>query len=124
MLLLKTYVDIRDNGAMKEPEVAKAAKKEWLDEEPDIIKSLLKSYEFTDNEEHYIKSAELQEWINGKNISMTLLGREINKYKKINKYVNVGTKVRKLDGKATNVWNGMTYRKDEDKDEDKKDEDI
>jgi len=107
MLLLKTYVDIRDNGAMKEPEVVKAAKKEWLDEEPDMIKSLLESYEFTDNKDDFIMSTELQDWVNGKNISITKLGREINKYADINKYENIKVIVKKVEGKCVRVWTGI-----------------
>ena len=107
MLLLKTYVDIRDNGEMNEPEVVKAAKKEWLDEEPDIMKSLLDSYELTDNKDDFIRSIDLQDWLNGKNISITKLGREINKYAISKKYENIGTKVKKVEGKPTNVWTGI-----------------
>lgn len=107
MLLLKTYVDVRDNGAMKEPESVKAAKKEWLDEEPDMIKSLLEYYEFTDNKDDFIMSTELQDWVNGKNISITKLGREINKYADLNKYENIKVIVKKIEGKCVRVWTGI-----------------
>jgi hypothetical protein len=81
------------------------------------IENLLKNYEITNNKEDFVLSTDLQEWVKDKGITtktgkiksnnITKLGRDINKYAEINKMTNVGTKVKKIAGKSTNVWIGI-----------------
>jgi hypothetical protein len=61
----------------------------------------------SNNKEDFVLSTDLQDWLKGKGVTITKLGRDINKYAEINKMANVSTTKKKLAGKSTNVWCGI-----------------
>jgi len=91
----------------EEPESVKNSKKEWFNlEEKNIVSQFWNDYELSADD--YVTSSEVVEWLKGKDskISITKFGREMNKYKDIHK-VEFGVKVKKINGKSANVWNGI-----------------
>ena len=87
--------------------------------EKNPLNILLRDYEITDNVTDYVKSSELKDWLDTKKlgISITRLGRELNKYAIINKLENLQAKVKKVAGKACNCWFGIKEREIEDEEE-------
>jgi len=72
-----------------------------------MIELFLKKYKLTKNEEDYIKSKEVIEWLNTnfKNITITKFSNEFKKYIKNKDFL---IKQKKIDGKNYHVW---TYLK-------------
>jgi hypothetical protein len=78
---------------------------------PDIFDEFMKVYELTNDEKDYILSSELVEWVKDKCITITKLGRDINKYSKNNNLNNILSKAKKINGKTSQVWTGIKLRK-------------
>ena len=76
--------------------------------EKNPLNILLRDYEITDNITDYVKSSELKDWLDTKKlgISITRLGRELNKYAIINKLENLHNGDKKIAGKKCVVWYG------------------
>ena len=102
-LFIHTYHNLTNS----EPDDVKNSKKEWITEIPSTVGSLLNDYEITNKEDDFIVSTDLQEWVKDKGITITKLGRDINKYAEINKMTNVGSKKKKIAGKSVNIWCGI-----------------
>ena len=76
-----------------------------------IIKDFLNYFELSDNINDYVLSREIQDWLQEKNIgiSMKKFGMEINKYIIINNLKNVRNYVKSINGKSKQVWFGIKY---------------
>ena len=63
MLFIKTYLEFNQNGAVA-PAI-RAAKENWIGiaESISFVGQFLFNFEITDQEEDFIKSAEISEWI-------------------------------------------------------------
>jgi len=87
------------------------AKKDWIGDEIGCLPVFQEDYEITDDENDYVLSKEIQEWINEKNIgiSMKKFGMEMKKYIIINNLKNVKNDVKKVCGICKNVWTGIKY---------------
>lgn len=109
-LLIKQYIQY-NNMKIKpdEPEEVKDAKREWIEPENNIVESLLNDFEITNNPEDYIKSQDLQDWINSNNkgISIKRLAIDLKKYITKKKLDNVVNKVKKIGGKSNICWFGI-----------------
>jgi hypothetical protein len=93
-----------------EPKAVMDAKNSYVGEEKsDVIKKFMIDYEITNNEEDYTTSEDIKYWIqnNDLKISSTSFGLQMNKYVKINRLVNVLSKVKKVNGKSKQVWVGI-----------------
>jgi hypothetical protein len=105
--LLDAYQRFMKQGALPVPEKSRQSRKEWIDAEPNLMESFKQSFEFTDNVLDWVQSSELSEWVKNKGVTMTKLGRDINKYAEKKKFENVSAIRKKIDGKATQVWRGI-----------------
>jgi hypothetical protein len=118
-LLIRSHADFVDNNRVEiEPAEVANAKAEWIEQDKSPITTFLKDYDITNNAEDFIKSKDIQEWIEAKSlgISITKFGMEMKKYAAINKLNNVETKKKKINGKTENCWFGISYNNDEDDD--------
>jgi phage/plasmid-associated DNA primase len=114
-LLLRSHADFIDNDKVEiEPAEVINSKKEWIEQDKTPITTFLKDYNITDDVTDFIKSKEIQDWIDEKKlgISMTKFGMELNKYVVIHKLENVVRKIKKIGGKATQTWIGISPKKD------------
>lgn len=121
-ILLNAHLNYIDNGKKEnEPEGVKNSKKNLIESTTDKnpLNILLRDYEITDNDKDYVKSSELQEWLDSKKlgISITRLGRELNKYAIINKLENLKSKDKKIGGKTNKIWIGIKEKEVEDEEE-------
>jgi hypothetical protein len=109
-LLMDAYKSIRVIGRV-EPISVTRSKEEWFNISKDCtIQELMNDFEITNNPDDFIKSSDLQEWLDGKkmNISMKKLGLEFNKYCSIQQHNNCSTSnVKKINGKTHRVWSGI-----------------
>ena len=118
-LLLKYHADYMDGGKQEvEPLGVKNSKKEWIESTIDKnpVVNFLKDYEITNVETDYVKSKDIQEWIekNSLGISITKFGRELNKYATLNKLENLQYKDKKIKEKTSRVWIGVKQRESDD----------
>ena len=105
--LLNAYQEFLTRGKLPIPEKCKQSRKEWIDAEPNIIDAFKQTFEFTNSTDDFVLSKDIVEWIKDKGITMTKLGRDLNKYAETNKFENVKMKVKKIEGKACNCWIGI-----------------
>lgn len=109
-LLIKEYLEFSDNGFIEnEPIEAIMSKQDWIKEEKSFVTTFMKDFDFTNDENDYIVSEDLQKWLEEKKlgISMTKFGIELNKYCKINNLENIYSKPKKVKGKVKQVWYGI-----------------
>jgi hypothetical protein len=121
-ILLKAHCDYLDNEKKEnEPEGVKNSKKDLIETTTDKnpLNVLLRDYEITNNDKDSVKSSELQDWLDAKKlgISITRLGRELNKYATINKLENLKHKDKKVAGKTSKYWFGIKEKEIEDEEE-------
>jgi phage/plasmid-associated DNA primase len=85
------------------------AKKEWINEDKGIVETFKRDFEITNNENDFVTSNNIEEWINSKKlgISMKKFGMEMKKYITIHKLDNVENKVKKINGKGVQAWFGI-----------------
>ena len=114
-LLFNSYKNYLENGE-NEPDEIKQMKDEIIGVEDSAINILLEDYEITNDENDYIESNILKEWLKSKNVSKTItkFGLELNKYCKIKKLENVISKVKKIKGKPVRCWIGIRELKETD----------
>ena len=111
MVLMRAYKTFMDGGRIEyDPPFVKKALVSTFGKIEDYVTKLQTDFQITDSEFDFVESADLQEWIkrNKLNISMTKLGRDINKYVALNKYKNVTNKQIRIEGRGLKqVWVGI-----------------
>lgn len=115
-LLFKAYLAFHEGGRVEyEPDGIQQAKKDVLGTDINIIDSFKNNFEITNNPEDFIRSGDIQEWLNHekKGISIAKFGLEMNRYCKINKLEIVKSHVKKIQGKNVRVWLGIKEYIDE-----------
>jgi hypothetical protein len=122
MMLLYAHATYTENGKVDyEPEGVRNSKKDLVENVMDNnpVITLLRDYEITNDETDYITSASLQQWLDDKKmrISMTKLGRDLNRHASINKLTNCQASIKKIKGKTVRVWCGIKLIKEEDEEE-------
>ena len=116
LLLLKAYKKfIKNNRVENEPEGIKKAFVNTFGVVEEYVDTFKNCFEFTDNIKNYVESSVIIEWIknNKLNISMTKMGRDINKYCKQNNLTNVVSKLKKVGPKSKQVWIGIRMIEEE-----------
>jgi len=108
-VLFKSYENYLINGEMDEPEGLSIAKEEHVEDNESIIDVFRENYEITGDDQDYLESGKLKEWIKESNakISVKKLTLEIKKYCKKNEITGCETKVKKIEGKNKRVWVGI-----------------
>jgi hypothetical protein len=107
-LLINLYNEFQNNNRIEiEPEEVKKCKNEITGGNKSIIELFLNDYEITNNEDDFIKSNDIEEWLKPLKISITKFGMEMNKYININQIKNVYSKDKKINGKTKKVWIGI-----------------
>lgn len=89
------------------PQAVINSKKDWGIETTDIINVFLQDFTITNNEDDFIESKDIVEWLKGKDITITKFGREMNKYCLKNKLDLVKSKNKKISGKSSTCWVGI-----------------
>lgn len=116
-IFINRYFQYLDNNLCIDPEEVIQGKKDWIDSESDCVLSFLKEYEITNirDNNNYVKSSEIQEWIDKKKLGITItkFGKELKKYCKIRKYDDVESDNKKLSGKVCKVWYGIKVKVEE-----------
>ncbi len=123
ILITETYLNYINGGKIEIiPEGVKNSKTEWVGENADnmTINKFLEEYEITDNVAHYTVSKEIEMWLKEANItiSMTKFSMELKKYCKIKQYINIESKIKKVNGKCKQSWIGIKRQDEEDEEED------
>ena len=105
--LLIQYYTFHNNDS--EPIEVITAKKDWVNEDKNVIESFKNDFEITNNESDFIASNTIENWINDKKLGITMkkFGMEMRKYIVINKLEKVDNKVKKINGKGIQVWFGI-----------------
>jgi hypothetical protein len=105
--LLIQYYTFHNNES--EPIEVISAKKEWVNEDKNVIETFKNDFEITNNETDFTVSNIIETWINDKKLGITMkkFGMEMKKYAVINKLEKVDNKVKKINGKGLQVWFGI-----------------
>jgi phage/plasmid-associated DNA primase len=90
-----------------EPSEATEFKREWVGEVVNIMTVFTDSFEFTNDVNDFVATADMAGWCGEHKISSVKLGREIGAYAKSLKMENVVTKMKKISGKSFRGWPGI-----------------
>jgi phage/plasmid-associated DNA primase len=116
LLLMKAYKKFMKNERVEiEPLSIKKAFVNTFGVVEEYVDLFKHDFKFTDDVEDYVESAVMIEWIkkNKHNITITKLGRDINKFCEQNNLKNVMSKPKKIGGKTKQVWVGIILIPDE-----------
>jgi hypothetical protein len=85
------------------------AKESWICQDKNYIDAFLNDYEITNEETDFVKSSDIEWWINMQDLGITMkkFGAELTKYATIHKLCNVYVKGKKINGKSVNCWFGI-----------------
>lgn len=109
-LLVKEYEAFVKNGCVDfEPADVLQAKNDWVQQEKSIVDTFKDEFEITDNKDDFIRSSDIQIWLDNNKlaITMTKFGVEMNKYANLNKLENTKSIQKKIGGKGMKVWTGI-----------------
>jgi phage/plasmid-associated DNA primase len=108
-IIMDSFINYKLNGEIQEPEAVLLARSEWVAQEANVIKTFQDTFEITNDENNYIKSAEIKDWIkeNDLGISEKKFSMELKKFCKKKGFDNVCNKGKKIDGKNIQVWVGI-----------------
>ena len=114
-ILLMEYSKYVDNGKIAPICIeAENSKNIWISEEKaDPLKMFLEDYAFTNNEDDFIQSVSIEDWIKNQEnfgISSHKLRMLIKQYADINKLSNVYNKTHKISKKGVVCWHGIIKR--------------
>jgi len=111
-LLVKRYLKYLNDG-MVEPECNEVirAKCDWIgdDNEVSFVSKFQEEFTITNNADDFVESSDIEEWIKRQKFGITMkkFGMELKKFCAIHKNECVYVKVKKINGKAKNVWVGI-----------------
>lgn len=109
-ILIHKYMQYVDSGKVDvEPVDVIQAKKDWVGQEKSCIDQFVDTFEITNNEEHYVKSSDIDEWIAQNKLAITMkkFSMEMKRYCEIKGFGLVETKKKKIEGRAMNCWVGI-----------------
>jgi hypothetical protein len=117
-LLIREYVLMQQNGISDEPVEVIKAKQDWINTDKSFLDSFVNDFQLTNNEEDFVASKEIEEWLKSKNlgISMKKFGMEMTKHKLIHKLNKIEGKSKKVRGKVVQVWIGIKMIEEEGED--------
>lgn len=114
-LLIREYLTFMDNGCIDtEPAEVLQSKNAWVQQEKSVVDTFKDEFEITDNKDDYIKSSDIQTWLENKKLGITItkFGIEMNKYAILNKLENTKSIQKKIAGKVMKVWSGIKMNND------------
>ena len=111
-LLFQSYHAERVNSRVES--MIATAKEQFEGEDGNIMETLLGTYEFTGNPEHFVASVDVAELFKKTSFSMKKIGTEIKKYCINHKIEGVCNKSIKISKKVTQCWVGISYLPDND----------
>lgn len=105
-LLINQYTCYNNND---KPIEVMNSKKEWINEDKNVIEAFKYDCENTNNEKNFVLSKVIEEWIAGKKLGITMkkFGMEIRKYATIQKCDNILSSGKTINGKVVQVWFGV-----------------
>jgi len=109
-LLIQEHIEWTDNGKIDiEPSAILQAKKDWIAQDKSPIETFKFEFDITNNKEDYVLSEDIQSWLDNKKLGITItkFGKELNKYALLNKFENVESKNKKVNGKVKKAWYGI-----------------
>jgi hypothetical protein len=109
MMLIQEYVKYKEEGEPGEPEDVINGKKEWITETGNDIDKFLENFEITNDEKDFLLTEDITLWLKEAKIGITStkMGIEIGKYCKKNKFDNVISKKKKIEGKSLRGYVGI-----------------
>ena len=109
--MITEFSNYMKSGEMDTPDVCVEAKKLWIPQEQlnSGMNGFIDDFEITNNDEDFITSASIKEWLNEKSIGLTQtkFGIELKKYCTQKRYFNVVNKKKKIKGKNLMCWFGI-----------------
>ena len=108
-IFLRQYQRGRQGEFKIEPHEVTQAKEEWIGTDIGCLPAFLQEYEITNAEHDFVRSSEIQEWLEqGKfGITMKKFGMELKQYILKHKLDNVNNILKKINGKPLRVWSGI-----------------
>jgi hypothetical protein len=109
-ILIESYLGFVENGSLEiEPNELKKCSRDVLGTNSNVIDTFKMDYEFTDNKDDFVASSDIEKWLVGKGmkVSMMKFGMEMKKYASLMKMVNVDNQQKKLLGKNKKCWIGV-----------------
>lgn len=110
-IFIRQYHRGRQGEFKIEPPEVTQAKEEWIGTDIGCLPAFLQEYEITNIETDFVRSSEIQDWLElGKfGITMKKFGMELKQHIIKNNLDNVQSIVKKINGKSTQVWVGIKY---------------
>ena len=108
-IFIRQYYKGRHNEFKIEPPEVTQAKEEWIGTDIGCMSTFLQEYEITNNDNDFVRSSEIQEWLElGKyGITMKKFGMEMKQHTLKHKLDNVKSDVKKINGKLIRIWSGI-----------------
>ena len=107
-ILIQSYMEFTANEFNEiEPCEIKTITKTVVGNTYTLLEDFVMDFEITDNEDDFIRSSIIENWIKKKKISMTKFGLEMNKFATINELHNIKSKQKKINGKPIQCWIGI-----------------
>lgn len=109
-LLIDTYNCMRDKTIIHiEPLAVLNAKKDWVEQEKNIVDTFLNDYEFTSDTNDYVLNEDVAIWLKnqGQGITINKFNIEMKKYITLKKIINVDSGAKKINGKTSRIWCGI-----------------
>lgn len=108
-IFIRQYYKGRQGEFKIEPPEVTQAKEEWIGTDVGWLPSFLQEYEITNDENDFVKSSEIQEWLeNGKyGVTMKKFGMELKQHILKHNFDNIKSNVKKINGKTLQVWIGI-----------------
>ena len=106
-LFIQAYMDKTKFDIV--PDEIIMGKQEWITTDNNVIDTFKNDFELTNNENDFVKSSDIEDWIKQKTLGITMMkfSSEMKKYAIINKLENVYNKVKKVKGKSPMCWFGI-----------------
>jgi hypothetical protein len=93
------------------PEEVKNSKKDWVGDESEtnFIEKLKLDYEFTNNIDNFVTSAQISGWISDQKLGITMkkFSIEMKRYCEIKKLDKIESVQKKINGKNIKIWLGI-----------------
>ena len=108
-IFIRQYYRGRQGEFKIEPLEVTQAKEEWIGTDIGCLPAFLQEYEITNIETDFVRSSEIQDWLElGKfGITMKKFGMELKQYIIKHKLDNVSNILKKINGKPYQIWKGI-----------------
>lgn len=109
-LLITTYNDMRDKIIIHaEPLAVLNAKKDWVQQDKNIVETFLQDFEFTSDRTDFVFNDVIVDWLKSQGLGITInkFTIEMKKYLTLNKIIDVEAGQKKVSGKNSRIWFGI-----------------